>query len=353
MQHTSKAGRLVSRYVRSLAISKGMPQAAAAFAEGRNWDDRDDVVRMLKAAVPAGVMADRTGVLRPLATDLANLVRPATVIGKLQGLRRVPFLCRMLEIDAGSSASWVEEGHAIPVAELHFVESSEQLSPRKIATIIPQSRELAESSNPSSDAIISSDIRAALSAAIDQAFCDVFNPGSAASPPGIGYGGTTVPSSGSTLSQIDTDLGLMVRLLPMQGGRLATAAWVLSEQTAAYMANLRGTGGTRAFEGLSPLGGTILGLPAVVSAAAQTLGSPTSTTLMLLDQDGCSVADDDGGEVVVSAESSLVLTTNPSTGAQQLRDLFQNNEFATRASRFVNWGRRRHGATVVLTGVNF
>lgn len=88
-------GTSFTRYAMALARSKGNLMQAAEIAKG--WrDSTPEVETVLKAAVTAGNTTD-TNWAKPLVeyqnmtTEFAELLRPATIIGRIQGLRRVPF----------------------------------------------------------------------------------------------------------------------------------------------------------------------------------------------------------------------------------------------------------------------
>ena len=74
--------------------------------------------------------------------------------------------------------------------------------------------ELLQSSAPTAESILSRDLAAAVVSALDLAFLDHTSGGVAgAKPAGIAYGTTPMASSGSTLSAIDSDFGLMIQAL--------------------------------------------------------------------------------------------------------------------------------------------
>ena len=78
------------RYVQALAVSRGVPMAALEYA--KRWkDSTPEVELILKAAVAAGTTTDATWAgplvqLQNLTAEFLELLRPATVFGKIPGL---------------------------------------------------------------------------------------------------------------------------------------------------------------------------------------------------------------------------------------------------------------------------
>src|SRR5262249_47774165 len=83
------------RFAQAQMITRGNLMAAAEYA--KRWDDSTPEVSLaLKAAVAAGTTTDATWAgplapIRPLVNEFLALLRPATIIGKITGLRQVPF----------------------------------------------------------------------------------------------------------------------------------------------------------------------------------------------------------------------------------------------------------------------
>ena len=112
---------------------------------------------MTKAAVAPGDTANPAwaGTLvqyQYLASEFAELLYPLTVIGRLPGLRRVPFKIRVPRQTQAASVSWVGEGRAKPLTSLAF--DSITLDFAKIAGIIPLTEELVRLSNPAAETIV-------------------------------------------------------------------------------------------------------------------------------------------------------------------------------------------------------
>ena len=91
--------------------------------------------------------------------------------------------------------------------------------------------------------------------------------------------------------------------------------WVMSPSVANRASTKLNSGGDRTFPDLSPTGGEMLGLPALVTNQVPTSGSPATGSLMLIDGTGIAA---DGGSVELdmsdqaSVESVTIRSRTPS-----------------------------------------
>ena len=107
------------RYAMCLTAAKGNTMQAVEIARSR-FRDTPEVGIVLKAAVEAGTTTDPAwaGFLveyRMLADEFIELLRPETIIGRIPGLRRVPFNIRMATQTGGGTYQWVGQAKAKPV----------------------------------------------------------------------------------------------------------------------------------------------------------------------------------------------------------------------------------------------
>ena len=72
--------------------------------------------------------------IRTSSSDFLELLRPATILGKIPGLRNVPFNTKVPSQTAGGTYGWVGEAKPKPVTKLAF--SSTSLGITKVAGII-------------------------------------------------------------------------------------------------------------------------------------------------------------------------------------------------------------------------
>jgi HK97 family phage major capsid protein len=348
-------GRTFTRYVKALGIARGDPVGAMAYAESQNWLDSRAIVQSLKTAVSQVGISDYA-LPTPAEFDFSEFVRPLTVIGKLAGLRRVPARMRVIAATSGSTAFWSGERNPRPISRLTLAgDTLEELS---VIAMLVVTNELLRSSSPSAEAVLTRDLAAAIVQAMDSAFIDHLNAGSAGvKPAAISYGTTALHSTGSSLTQTDADLGLMIKTLSDIGSNLEFATWILRPRTALYFSRLRGTGGNLAHPQMSVQGGTLLGLPAIVSTGVplDDVGSPVTgfTQITLLDPSQILVADDGGGALQVSEQSTLEMTDSPSGGTTSLVSMWQAESACLKLTRWANWQRCRDGMAQVLDQVTF
>ncbi|WP_128001046.1 phage major capsid protein [Piscinibacter defluvii] len=355
----ARRGTTLAHYVKALAAGQGDRAASAAYAMGRSWSDSAQIAGILKSAVTAHSLAELASVLGPISSDLVELVRPLTIVGRLESrMRRVPFGVKSIRQAGGAQGRWVEEGAAIPASRLDLDAAANRLMPKRVAAIAFQTDEIAKHSDPSSDAIISNDVAAALAPATDLAFADPTNAGDDATPASVFYGAASIPSSGSDVGSIDEDLRRLCGLLLVAGSTLRGATWVMSARTAAYLAFLRDASGARAYPAMRVDGGTIAGMEVQVSASVPEAGSPAETTIGLLDPAGVNFADDGQARVDVSTRGAVQMDDAPTndagagTGASVV-SLWQVGAIAIAAQRYMNWSVARAGFTAYISGVAY
>jgi hypothetical protein len=218
----------------------------------------------------------------PIAVDLAEAVRPLTILGRMAALRRVPHSVRLISAATGTTGNWTGENKSIPMSAMDWDTAS--LQPLKVNALSAITSELARSSAPSADMAIARDVVAACALAVDAAFIDPENTGTAnAKPASITSAATSRTSSGNTLANIDSDLRDAVGVLDAADANIDSAVWVLRGRSAAYLSTLRGSGGNLAYPTMGLRGGSLLGLPALVSnAVPMDSNSPTESSLTLV-----------------------------------------------------------------------
>lgn len=360
----------LARMVRSLLVGKGDPMQAHAFAMNQpRWSDTPEVPVLLAKAIsdPLSSADDSGGPHKRFGAQIAEALRPLTVFGRLQPYaRRVPFNTPVVfsadatearfvgEATAGSGSS----GSSTPVTKLEFSQAGEpntaQMVLAKLGIIAVHSADLVRRGPPGTDEFIAGELLRSLVAGLDRQFIDPGRTYDAArqAPASVTSGGTVLSSSGSSLADVDSDLGQLIDSLVSYGMDLTTAHWVLSPTTATALARMRGTGGALAYPGIGARGGELLGLPALTSAACAAEGSPGESIIALVQADQVTYADDGGTQVDYSSQAALEMDGAPTGGHQQLRSLWQHGLAAARVYRYMNW-QARAGAAAALTNVNF
>jgi HK97 family phage major capsid protein len=141
-------------------------------------------------------------------------------------------------------------------------------------------------------------------------------------------------SSGSAISNVDTDLQHLVSLVP--GADRPGAAFVMNKTAATYLATLRGSGGAAAYPDLGPGGGTLLKLPVLVSKACEIDGSPAEGFIGLLNPSEIVWADEGKAILTTSVHTSLKMDDDPDNGGA-LVGLFATEATAIKGVRESAW----------------
>ena len=268
-----------SAFVRS-AIAKALAQREkvdpVALAASR-WGRDSDVVGVLKAGVSggsssAGNWGHELSDAVTARTEFLDLVRPLTVLGKLENLRQVAANVPYVATATGSTAYWTGQGKAVKVSPLAF--SRATMAPLKIGALVVLTNTLLSDSKPESEQLVKRDLVAAVATLSDVTLLDPTNAGiSGSTPAAITHGAPTITSSGD----VAEDLAAAVDAF---AGNFATAAWVMAPRAAAQIVFASGGRGIGADLGMR--GGTLLGLPAIVSAARPSIPAAARLRSLML-----------------------------------------------------------------------
>lgn len=340
--------RVVLAMAKSALHGGGGLSHAAAIAS--QWRDSPEVEAYLKASVSAGNATDTNWAkplapFRSIADEFLELVRPATIIGRLAGLRRVPFKISIPRETAAPVGYWVDEGLSTPISAGAF--DSVQVDARKAASIIVVTKELIERFIPGTEALLQRSLVRSVAQFIDVQFIDPSITGTTARPASITNGATAVASTGSTVDAISADLKALVGVLVNAGILLSNPYFILNPITASALTFKRNTDGTLAFPGVNVAGGTLFGIPIVTST------SVPASIIVLLDASEILLADDGAVTLDASEEAALQMRDDPASGVTTLVSVWQANLIGIKATREINYERARDGAVAVLAGVAY
>lgn len=362
VERTLPKGTAFTRYAIALARSKGNLMQAVEVAKG--WEESTpEVVTVLKAAVAAGTTTDPAwaGPLveyQTMAGEFIELLRPQTIIGKIQGLRQVPFNIKMPGQTSGSSVNWVGEGKPKPVSALAFDTTTLRFT--KAAGIVVLTDELVRFSNPSAEALVQTDLTASMAQFLDVAFVDpAIAEVAEVSPASITNGVTPIVASGTTADALKSDVKRLFAAFLAANMTPAGAVWIMTPTMALTIGMMTNALGQLEFPTIDMNGGTFMGLPVIVSESVPAnpgSGSPATGAgqrLILAKASEILLADDGGVTIDVSREASLQMDSAPTAGATELVSLWQNNMVALRAERFINWKRRRLQAVGYIDSANY
>jgi len=340
-------GIRLARATIALCRAGGSRHEAAEIA--KQWTDTPEVSLFLKAAVAPGNTTDPAwaGVLtqtQNITGEFIGLLRNATVLGKIPGLKRVPFNVSFPIQTLGGIYGWTAQGAPKKVTKLGF--GTDKLGMTKVTGIIVLTEELVRTSDPDAEAIVRDDMVAGIAAFLDQQFLDpavaeVVN----TNPASITNGTTAIASSGSALA----DIHALIASLSAANIPLGGVTIVMSETNAFTLGMVRDPQGNRAFPGLSASGGSIDGINVVTS-------NVVGTNVIALQPKY--VAYNDSGAVAIdlSREASLQMDDapmNPADATTVFTSLWQNNLVGLRAEKFANWKRLKLEAVKYVSGATY
>jgi HK97 family phage major capsid protein len=349
---THAKGTAFTRFAIAIARAKGNLLDARIFAE--QWISTPQVLEVIKAAVAAGgttsgAWSENLHVIS-MWQDFLDVLRPATILGRLAGVRPVPFNCNVARVTGGSGAAWVGQGKPATVSALAL--DTVSLAMAKIQSIVVITEELLRISNPAAEAVIRRDLINSLAQFQDSQFIDPTVTASAdVRPASITNGAPGASSTGSTVAQITADVALAFASGIAGNVSYQTGAWVMHPRTANYLGSKLTTGNLPMWPTISIRGGTWFGLPVIVSAAVP-VESGGDTSIVLLDAQEVLVAQ---GPVTLDSagQAALQMVTNPQTGATANVSLWQNNLTALRADQYLNWARARDAGVYVIDSVGY
>jgi HK97 family phage major capsid protein/HK97 family phage prohead protease len=352
-----------TRFAMSLMIAKGnlMLAERIAMSNDRWRAETPEVETVLRAAVASGTTTDPTWagplvVYQNLQSEFIEYLRPLTIIGRIPGLRRVPFKVKIPRQTGAASVSWVGEGKVKPITSMAF--DSITLDIAKIAGIIVLTDELVRLSNPAAEMLVRDELAAAIIQYMDSQFVDPTKAANDVSPASITYGVTAVPASGTTAAALRADVRNLMATFLDSNLQMSSAVWIMTQQTALGIHLMLNALGQPEYPGITMQGGTFIGMPVVTSEGVpQSGGSPSDGfPIILVNASDVLLADD--GQVVIdaSSEASLQMDTSPDsppTSSTTMISMWQQNMMAIKAERYINWAKRRPECVGYISGAKY
>lgn len=292
--------------------------------------------QIAKAAV-APIMQNDVGDYA--AVEFFNMVMERSLLGRMTGLRRVPFDRRMLRITSGTNGYWVAESAPVPLSKPALDGSS--LRALKVCAIIVATEEALKVGGAIAENGFQRDMERAIVDTTDIALLDVGNAGAAGErPASLTYGAPSTEATSDAAADI-------AALLAIFDGDLGSAYFVTDPLTAANMALYRDASGSQVFGDVGARGGSVLGVPLLVSRA-----SPITTNggqLALIDPTG--IAFNADRLTLESAAHATVAMSDTPESDPVLVSLWQRNLTAFKSVMSANWEVQREGSVAVLTDV--
>jgi HK97 family phage major capsid protein len=318
-----------------------------------------------KATIDAATTTDATWAAPLVAynqytADFVEFLRPRTIVGRfgqdgIPAMRRIPFNVHIRGATSGGTGYWVGQGKAKPVTAFGFNDAYHGWF--KVAGITVATDELIRFSDPAAETLFRDMLVDALGERMDTDFIDPAFAGVAnVAPPSITNGVTAIPSSGNTAADIRADLNALWAASDDANHVFTTPVYIMRASTARAVSSLVNALGQKEFPALTPQGGSIDGVPVIVSNYVPTDSS--GTYVFLVDATNIYLSDDGQATVDFSTEASIQMVDNPTNASDPatpttLVSMFQTDSTAIRAHRFINWSRRRDSAVAVLSGVNW
>lgn len=354
-----------ARFALSMFAAKGDVNSAKAFAE-HNFSNDSRLQNVMKAAVAAGTTTSPTWAgnlvdYQNLTSEFIEFLRPRTIVGQfgaagIPGLRRVPFNVRIPGKTSAGSAQWVGEGYRKPVTAAGYEAVTMKWS--KIAAISVVTEELERFSDPAVVQLTRDDLADAVIERMDIDFVDpakAVGTGASESPASVTNGVTPIPSTGVDADSIRADIAALWATADATNLPTGTAVYITDAKTARALTLLRNPLGQREFPDVRINGsGSIDGVPLIISnyVPADSNGS----LFILAFASEIYLADDGQVNIDISREATIFMDDAAATAtptAAQLVSMFQTNQLAIRAERYVRWQKRRPQAVAYLSGVNW
>jgi HK97 family phage major capsid protein len=355
---------------RWLAQNEGRPAADIA---KEKWGDTPEVEMALrggvnatnwisKAAITAGTTessdwASPLVITQNLASEFLDLLRPATILGRIPGLNMVPFNIQVPRTLTDPTGYWVGQGDVKPMSSATF--DSVTLDFHKLAAIVAITEELARFSSPSAETTLRKQLIAALTYRMDR---DLLDPDIAAvtgiKPASLTNGVTPTAASGTTAAAFRQDFGDMMATFLGLNMSPAGLVLVMTSAQAMRLALMRNSLGNKEFPDIGIAGGTLEGIPVITSEnIVASGGSPTDGyPIVAINAPEVLVADDGGVSIDMSREASVQMNDapdSPETTSTVMVSFWQRNYIGIKAERFVTWKKGRTGACQYISHAKY
>ena len=249
------------------------------------------------------------------------------------------------------SANWVGAAKGKPVTKFTF--DAATLYWAKIAAIAVIADELVRFSSPSAEARVRDALTKACIERLDTDFIDP-NKAVAAnvSPASITNLITPLSHTGTDADAVRVDVQTALNAFIAANTNPTSLVWIMPNSLALALSLMRNTLGQREFPDITMRGGTFEGFPVIASQyAASVQGSPVSNIVVLANAAEIFLADDGGVSVEMSNQATIEMSDDPENDSGAQVNMFQTNQIALRAERYINWARGRSSSVVWFDGV--
>jgi HK97 family phage major capsid protein len=338
-------GSLFTRSV--MALGLGGDRGSAALIARNRWRDTPSIAehfgKTKSGEVSAASTENSPELMFPGTREFLEVVRPRTILGKLLRKKRVPFYTGAAFAVGGAVFSWVRESGAIPVGLLSWQRAS--LPVAKAAGIIVLTQELLLHTSPAGEAVVREECANGLIRFLDRQLVDPTVAGTAENPASLTYLAPTIASSGTDVADVRADLIALLQMVADAMETLDGVVLLMSDVNGFALGAMLAANGGPAFPGLGAAGGSLFGVPVIVSSV---LGDQ----IVALHSPSFLLADEGRLEVDLATHASLAMQEDPDTPAE-LVSLWQANSVGLRFKRIINWELVKPLAVAVLTGADY
>src|SRR5690606_26145611 len=158
-----------------------------------------------------------------------------------------------------------------------------------------------------------------------------------------------IASSGTDADAVRADIKALFDAFIAANNAPTSGVFIMPATTALALSLMQNPLGQAEFPGISMTGGTLFGLPVIVSEYVPKDSS--GAVVALVNGSAIYLGDDGGIAISMSTEASLQMDDspdNPTTASTVLVSLWQRNLVGFRAERTINWARRRSSAVAYL-----
>ncbi len=332
---------LMAQLARCKAAGKGRFDAALKYAEETKASPR--VISAIKAPVAALATGDPnlSGLedANFISTQFVPFLAARSLFYRLHdsgGMAKVPLKERLALTTAEATAFVAGEGAAVPVARVAV--EIEGIERHRANGLIVITDDMLRAMGSSGDALISRELRRAISRAVDGKFVEI-----------ITADLTPIASAGGGAEAAAVDLRAL--LAAIDTGAESRLIFAMSADVAKVGSTLVSTNGGYLFPALSPTGGEILNIEATVCDALDT------GTLMLIDAVGLA-GDADTIDIETSNQADILMETAPAESSTtptpaEVVSMFQTDSTAIMASAFFGAVRARDRSVATVSGVTW
>lgn len=330
---------LMASLAKSLALGGGRTQDALFIAEHAGASPR--VVNTIKAAIGSLWTGDTgaTGFEDAsfITTQFLPFLRNGSLFYRLldAGMTRVPLKTRIGFTTANATAWVVGEGAAVPVSGM--AAEAAGVDRHKGSALIILTQDMIRSTGASGEALIARELRRGVGSTVDAKFIDL-----------VSSDLTPLTSAGNDAAAVAADLRALVAAVgPTSESRLM---WAMAPDVALAASTLIGAGGF-VFPEMTPMGGRILGIDAVVTDGL------LAGSIALLDATGIA-GDSELITVEASDQTTIQMSDAPTmnsvtpTGVTAV-SMYQTNSVALMATSWFGAWRFRDEAVAIMDGVTW